>query len=200
MSQYRTIWVLRGDLSVDDERGLVRTAEEDYALLLESYKHYSGTLDTKYYNLALLREATSKNAFLYLVKDPGTAAIAWHSHADSAGAIYAAGRASITPGDIKQSGVSPYLAFVALLGCQVGRFKKEWVASLGLDRFGDGSRRLAASSTNVSLYEESNPIPGRGVISSWPRRFVENGATRLELAQAYHFSDWVDMLPRVPQQ
>lgn len=29
MSQYRTIWVLRGDLSLDDERGLVKTAEED---------------------------------------------------------------------------------------------------------------------------------------------------------------------------
>src|SRR5436190_1839072 len=105
MPQYQTVWVLCGDLTVDDQRGLVRTAEEDYGLLLESYKRYSGALDTKYYNLGLRREATSKNALLYLVRDPGTAAISWHSHADEAGGIWAAGRARVTPNDIKKSGV-----------------------------------------------------------------------------------------------
>lgn len=157
MPQYRTVWVLRGDLSNDDERGLVRTAEEDYCLLLESYKRYSGALDTKYYNLGSQKEATSKKALLNLVKDPGTAAIAWHSHADYEGGIYAAGRARITPEDIRKLGVSPNLAFVALLGCLVGGIKKEWIAAFGLDRFSDGLLRLAASNSMVTLYEEPNP-------------------------------------------
>ncbi len=199
MSQYRNIWVLCGDLTIDEERGLIRNAKEDYSLLLESYKQYSGSLDSKYFNLALKKEETSKKALLYLVKDPETAAIAWHSHADSNGAIYAAGRASITPQDITKSGVSPNLAFVALLGCRVGHFKKEWSTAFKLNRFGDGLLRLAASSETVSLYEEENPIPGRSPIWSWPRKFVENGATQHELAHTYHFPDWIEMLPPVPQ-
>lgn len=203
MPQYRTVWVLRGYLTVEDERCLVRTAEEDYGLLLESYKRYSGKLDTKYYNLALRKEATSKRALLSIVRDPDTAAIAWHSHADSAGAIYAAGRADIIPGDIRKSGVSPNLAFVALLGCKVGRFKKKWVDAFGLNHHGDGMRRLAASSTYVSLYETESPIPGQSAIRSWVRKFVEDGASQAELMikdAAYHFPDWIEMLPTVPQQ
>jgi hypothetical protein len=70
MAQYRTIWILRGDLSVEDVRGLTRTPEEDYSLLLESYKRYAGALDTKYYVLGLHKEATSKTDLLNLVKDP----------------------------------------------------------------------------------------------------------------------------------
>lgn len=200
MPQYRTIWILRGDLSVEDARGLTRTPEEDYALLLESYKRHSGALDTKRYNLGLRKEATSKKAALYLIKDPGTAGVAWHSHADHAGGIWAAGRARITPEDIKKSGVSPNLAFVALLGCLVGLNKKEWVAAFGLDRFGDGKLRLAASSNKVSLYGEAHPVPGRGRISGWAKDFAENGASSAQRMLNYNFPDWVDMLPPVPQR
>ena len=194
MPRYRSVWILRGDLSVSPEeaRLLTRTAEEDYELLTNSYKGHAKDLDKKGYNLGIVKWAMSKDAILKTIKDPNTAAIAWHSHGDG-DILYAAGKASFTPRDIVKSGVSPNLEFVAILGCLAARDKESWLKGFRLDRFPDGNPRLAASGNTISLWQTINIATDR-VDDSFGKKFAETHASRAQRLQHYHFPDWVDRI------
>ena len=196
--QYRTVWILRGDIAVNqtNARELSRTPEEDFALLLDSYRAHSGRLDTKHYTLGINKAPTSKGALLRILSDPDTAGIVWHSHSDSSGTLYAAGRATVSSQDVAAQPKSPRLAFVSLLGCRIARAKSRWVKALALDRFSDGPQRLAASGNEVSLYQGTNIVTGR-TQDSWVKRFAERHANQAEAIQHYHFPDLIDLLPRV---
>jgi len=165
----RIIWVLFGDLKFQDGKEVDETAFVNE--LRGIYRRYKGRAESKGLALGMQRDKTSKKAFLQLVAEPATVAIAWHSHGDAAtGEIVAGCNTDISPRDI--TGVSSRLQFVALLGC-VGTSgnRERWIKAFRLNRFGDAKRRLTTYPDTEGTTRRDDLVKFANGSHSWKRLF-----------------------------
>lgn len=192
------IWILFGDL---------RGFEEHEKLMREVYKKRQKEinepsvldvlLDRPTHRLVcgLPTGTTTKQALLTYLSDPGTLALAWHSHGirrngSATGEVACANQEILGPGEIKT--VSPNLAFAAFIGCEVranAAMEKAWIGALKLDRFQDAARRFTASGEGVRLWDQWT-LTGR-TVSGYGRDFAEGTASRFD---QFKLSDWIEQL------